>query len=438
MTFLSVFRTVTCLVKDRVPGQLVIQITNQCNATCPQCGMRKTADIRRTRLKKDVIRQILDAAGEKGVQAVSFTGGEPLLYLDRVTELISHAGRAGIPYIRTGTNGFLFCGSRQKGFRDRIKAMADKLAATPLRNFWISLDSAVPEVHEQMRGLPDVVRGIETAIPIFHNAGIFPSVNLGINRLVGGPSTRDLHRRAFSSDTAYLEAFYQGFHAAFDRFFRQVTRMGFTIANTCYPMSIGTADSDGGLQAVYAATAGEAVVRFTREEKKALYQALAANVTRHRPYLRIFTPLSALHTLIAQHQALLPALGPAVETAGCRGGTDYFFIGSDDGRTYPCGYRGREDLGPFPGLDLARLDPLPECRQCDWECFRDPSELFSPLLDTLHRPKRLLKRLSHDPRFFSLWQRDLRYYAACGYFNGRKPPALSRLARFAPAVTNAF
>jgi uncharacterized Fe-S cluster-containing radical SAM superfamily protein len=437
MTFLPVFRTVTCLAKDRVPGQLVIQITNQCNAACPQCGMRKTADIRRTRLKMDVIRQILDAAGEKGIQAVSFTGGEPLLFLDRVTELISRAGRAGIPYIRTGTNGFLFCGSRQKGFKDRIRAMADKLAATPLRNFWISLDSAVPEVHEQMRGLPDVVRGIETALPIFHDAGIFPSVNLGINRLVGGPLTRDLHRRAFSSDTAYLEAFYQKFHAAFDRFFRQVTRMGFTIANTCYPMSIGAADSEGGLQAVYAATAGEAVVRFTREEKKALYQALAATVTRHRPDLRIFTPLSALHTLIDQHQALStashPAPCPAVETAGCRGGTDYFFIGSDDGRTYPCGYRGREDLGPFPDLDLAGLDPLPDCRQCDWECFRDPSELFSPLLDTLHRPKKVLKRLSHDPRFFSLWQKDLRYYAACGYFNGRKPPAVSRLARFSPA-----
>ncbi len=432
MTLLSVLKTVTCLAKDRVPGQLVIQITNQCNATCPQCGMRKTADIRRTRLEADVIRQLLDAAGEKGVQAVSFTGGEPLLYLDPVMELISHAGRAGIPYIRTGTNGFLFCGSRQPGFRDRIKAMADKLAATPLRNFWISLDSAVPKVHEQMRGLPDVVRGIETAIPIFHDAGIFPSVNLGINRLVGGPSTRDLHRKGFSSDTAYLEAFYQRFHAAFDRFFRQVTRMGFTIANTCYPMSIEDTGSEDGLQAVYAATAGEAVVRFTREEKVALYQALAANVTRHRPYLRIFTPLSALHTLIAQHQALLPSPGPAVETAGCRGGTDYFFIGSDDGHTYPCGYRGREDLGPFPDLDLHALNPVPDCRQCDWECFRDPSELFSSLLDALHRPKRVLKRISHDPRFLSLWQKDLRYYAACGYFNGRKPSALSRLAWFAP------
>ena len=432
MTAYSVIRLLACLARDRVPGQLVIQITNQCNATCPQCGMRRTADIRRTRLKTDAIRQILDAAGEKGVQAVSFTGGEPLLYLDQVTGLIAHAGRAGIPYIRTGTNGFLFCGSRQAGFTDRIKALADTLAATPLRNFWISLDSAVPKVHEQMRGLPDVVRGIEAAIPIFHDAGIYPSVNLGINRLVGGPLTRDLHRSAFSSGTAYLEAFYQAFHTAFDRFFRQVRNMGFTIANTCYPMSIEAADSDSGLQAVYAATAGEAVVRFTEKEKVLLYQALAANVTRHRPYLRIFTPLCALHALIDQHEKPGTVSGQVVKTAGCRGGIDYFFIGSDDGHTYPCGYRGREDLGPFPTLNIRGTGQQPICRQCDWECFRDPSELFSPLMDTLHRPKRVLWRISHDARFFSLWQRDLRYYAACGYFNGRTPPASSRLARFIP------
>ena len=88
MIDLSVFKTLACLAKDRVPGQLVIQITSQCNASCPQCGMRKTADIRRTRLKTDAIRQILDIAGKKGIQAVSFTGGEPLLYLNQVIGLI--------------------------------------------------------------------------------------------------------------------------------------------------------------------------------------------------------------------------------------------------------------------------------------------------------------------------------------------------------------
>jgi uncharacterized Fe-S cluster-containing radical SAM superfamily protein len=432
MTASSVFRMLACLAKDRVPGQLVIQITNQCNATCPQCGMRKTADIRRTRLKTDVLRQILDAAGEKGVQAVSFTGGEPLLYLDQVTEWISHAGRAGIPYIRTGTNGFLFCGSRQPGFKDRIKAMAEKLADTPLRNLWISLDSAIPEMHEQMRGLPDVVRGIETAIPIFHDAGIYPSVNLGINRLVGGALTRDLTPDAFADDVTYLQAFYQAFDTAFDRFFLQVCNMGFTIANTCYPMSVQNNAPDSVLQAVYAATASEAVVRFSPREKTALFKALMANVMQHRHHLRIFTPLCALHSLITQHQKPGAASGRKVETAGCRGGIDFFFIGSDDGHTYPCGYRGGEDLKLFPDLDMGAIRQQPACRQCDWECFRDPSELFDPLLDVFHRPGKLVQRFRHDPEFFALWQKDIQYYGACGYFNGRKPPIFSRLARFTP------
>ena len=30
-----------------IPGQLVIQSTNFCNGACPQCGMRKTAPIKK-------------------------------------------------------------------------------------------------------------------------------------------------------------------------------------------------------------------------------------------------------------------------------------------------------------------------------------------------------------------------------------------------------
>lgn len=98
--------TVLTFLKGRMPGQLVIQITDRCNATCPQCGMRTTSDFPRTRLSTERIKAIIDAAGEKGIQALSFTGGEPMLLRKDLPELIRHAGKAGIPYIRTGTNGF--------------------------------------------------------------------------------------------------------------------------------------------------------------------------------------------------------------------------------------------------------------------------------------------------------------------------------------------
>lgn len=429
------FSTVSHLLRGRIPAQLVIQMTSRCNARCPQCGMRITNPFPRSTLDLDTLRKIIDAAARKKVQAVSFTGGEPLLYPDLLIPAINHAGKAGIPFIRTGTNGFLFRDSTSPDFTDRMKRLADTLSATPLRNFWISMDSSVPSVHEQMRGLAGVVKGIETALPIFHSAGLYPSVNLGINRRVS-PATAGLTgTRRFSGTRAYLEAFFHSFTQAFDDFYRMAANLGFTIVNTCYPMSVDNSDSPDSLKAVYAATARDSIVRFTSKEKALLYRALMAVIPRHRSHLRIFTPVSSLSMLAAGQEA---SAGHATrEDMGCRGGIDFFFINAEDGQTYPCGYRGNENLGPFPGLDIRNRSTGTVCRQCDWECFRDPSEMFAPFLDGLNRPVKLIKRLLHDREYFSLWKTDLQYYSACDLFNGRTPPDWKKLRQFGikPACT---
>lgn len=216
------------LAADRAPGQLVIQFTDHCNADCPQCGMNRRAAFPRTRLKVDTVKRILDGAAARGVRAVSFTGGEPLLFLDDLVALIDHAGSLGIPMVRTGTNGFLFRGWDRSDFEDRVHRLAERLSRTCLRNFWISIDSGSPHDHEEMRGFPGVVRGIEKAVPIFHSHGFFPSANLGINRRIGG---------RFPDITASSpeNAFFRHFRDGFDRFFRLVERLGFTIVNACYP-----------------------------------------------------------------------------------------------------------------------------------------------------------------------------------------------------------
>lgn len=64
--------------------------------------------------------------------------------------------------------------------------LAERLSKTNLRNLWISIDSADASTHEQMRGLHGVIEGIKIALPIFHEYGIFPAANLGINRNMGG------------------------------------------------------------------------------------------------------------------------------------------------------------------------------------------------------------------------------------------------------------
>ena len=112
----TILKCVGQFAGNRIPGQVVIQTTNRCNALCPQCGMRRSADIQRTELATGTVKKTLDGCAEKGVQAVSFTGGEPLLFLDNLVEWMDYAGKVGIPFIRTGTNGFVFCGSDRPGF----------------------------------------------------------------------------------------------------------------------------------------------------------------------------------------------------------------------------------------------------------------------------------------------------------------------------------
>ncbi len=37
----SLTRTIGRFGRNRIPPQLVVQITNRCNAACPQCGARR-------------------------------------------------------------------------------------------------------------------------------------------------------------------------------------------------------------------------------------------------------------------------------------------------------------------------------------------------------------------------------------------------------------
>lgn len=415
------------LAGGRLRGQLVVQFTDRCNANCPQCGMRVGNRFRRHTLASGEVRRIIYAAARKGFAAVSFTGGEPLIELDKLVSHLESAGQAGIPYLRTGTNGFPFAQHDKSGYMDRIKRLADRLAATPLRNFWISLDSADPAVHEEMRGLSGVVKGIEKALPVFHERGLFPSANLGVNRNTGGYGTIP-DRPSGPEDPAYLDDFESAFYLALTAFYGRVESLGFTMVNTCYPMSI----DDGAvrrqaLEAVYAATSQDDVVNFTRAEKARLFRALMRAVPEYRSRLRIFSPLVSLNALARDYETN----GPPVSYP-CRGGHEFWFVDAREGKTYPCGYRGGDQCGGFNHINGLQPQGKPACRSCDWECFRDPSELIGPLLEVFSDPLGLLKKIRRNPQHFRYWLEDLRYYRACGFFNGRRPPDYRKLRAFGP------
>lgn len=421
------------LLYKQVPGQLVIQMTDQCNALCPQCGMRANEIYKRSTLSIDDIKRILDAAAEKNIKAISFTGGEPLLHFEMLCELIDHAWDLGIPYIRSGTNGFVFKHPERYDFKSRVERLVDRLACTPIRTFWISIDSSVAHLHETMRGFKNVIKGIETALPIFHSYGLYPSANLGINRNVGGETTSSLRSiEGGMTEEDYLSSFYLKFKKAFQNFYQFIVDLGFTIVNTCYPMSIGSEESSYGLDAIYGATTINDIVRFNRTEKSLLFKALLETVKNFRSKIRIFSPLCALHMLTNQYN------GAALAPFPCRGGIDFFFVDAHMANTYPCGYRGNESLGKFWELERERSESEKSCTLCDWECFRDPSELFGPIMELFSDPYNLGKKIIRDPIFFKYWLNDLLYYRACDFFDGRKAPNFKKLMRFKQSIQSPF
>lgn len=375
--------------------------------------MRKQNAFKRSKLNIDTVKRIIDAAVERQFDILSFTGGEPLLHLDELTELINYAGAAGINYIRTGTNGFMFRDSQKPDFEKRIRTVVEKLADTPLRNFWISIDSAVPEEHERIRGFEGVISGIEKALPVFHEAGIYPAANLGINRYLGGTFTSEVMRKSsYSGEYAYL--FYNIYRKAFADFYDFVIKLGFTTVNMCYPMSMEKREpGDNNLDCVYAAASTETMVNFDREEKSMLFKALMDVIPEYRNKIRIFSPRISLYKLY-QHYA-----GHDAGAYPCRGGIDFFFVDAQKGHTYPCGYRGDEDFGYLWEMKALPSHAEQECFRCDWECFRDPSEMAGVISTALRSPGKVLGKLLNDREYFKILREDLAYYRQCNWFNGR-------------------
>ncbi|MEL7565035.1 MAG: radical SAM protein [Dehalobacterium sp.] len=404
------YADVMSLLRGRVPGQLVLQYTDHCNAACPQCGMRVTANFPRSKLSVNETKRIIEAAAAKGIKALSFTGGEPFLFIEELIGLIRYAGEVGIPYIRTGTNGYIFMHSDLKEFPGRMHRLAEQLAGTQIRNFWISLDSADPSMHEEMRGLPGVIRGIEKALPIFHEYGIYPAANLGINRNIGGKGAELNPDQAVNDPQEYCHSVKD----ALRKFYRFIINLGFTMVNACYPMSLESQETEE-LRVVYGANSVDQVVKFSLEEKLLLFKALYDVIPEYRKLIRIFSPRASLYALIHQYQGSWNYGRP------CRGGVDFFYVDAKDCSTYPCGYRGNENLGKFWDLDISGLNPDVDCRKCDWECFRDPSELFGPVLEFFTSPSNIVMRFMKDPEYRRVWMEDLVYYKKCDFFNGRKP-----------------
>lgn len=86
-------------------------------------------------------------------------------------------------------------------------------------------------------------------------------------------------------------------------------------------------------------------------------------------------------------------------------------------------------MGDFENIDFKTIKQN-ICKECDWECFRDPSEMLGNALELLNSPLSFIKRYINNKEYFTILREDLKYYKSCDYFDGKKDINLNRLLKF--------
>ena len=125
--------------KDRRPI-IVWNLTRTCNLKCIHCYTDSDAVKYPDELTTDQCKSVLDDLAKFGVPAVLFSGGEPLVRKD-LFELATYARDAGL-HVVLSTNGTLI-----------TPEIARRFVELKFAYIGLSLDSAIPEIHDKFRGM---------------------------------------------------------------------------------------------------------------------------------------------------------------------------------------------------------------------------------------------------------------------------------------------
>ena len=152
------------------PPQTVFwDVTSACNLRCVHCYGTSEMPAPGELTTFEALRVIEEMAA-CGVEAVSFSGGEPLLRKDFL-ELAAHAGRQGFKSVGVATNGTLI-----------DVAMARRLRDTGI-DVQVSIDGDSAEIHDAQRGVPGAFAKALAGIAALRDAGCPVSVCTSVTRL---------------------------------------------------------------------------------------------------------------------------------------------------------------------------------------------------------------------------------------------------------------
>jgi radical SAM protein with 4Fe4S-binding SPASM domain len=123
------------------PLYVAWEITHRCNARCLHCYSNSGPDASSSNiLRLDLALSLIDQLADAGVLVLAFSGGEPLMHR-HWRKLVGHAVGRGLN-VNVGSNGSCITARN-----------ADTLRSLGVKSVTISIDSHLPEVHDEFRRL---------------------------------------------------------------------------------------------------------------------------------------------------------------------------------------------------------------------------------------------------------------------------------------------
>jgi len=152
-----------------VPLVLSWNITRKCNLKCPHCYINATTQEPINELTTEEAKNLIDQICEVSRPLLVLSGGEPLLRQD-VYELVRYGAEKGLK-MGLGSNGSLI-----------DDAAAKKLKEAGIETVSISLDSHVPEQHDEFRGVKGSWEKAAKAIKALRENGVMVQVNTTVTQ----------------------------------------------------------------------------------------------------------------------------------------------------------------------------------------------------------------------------------------------------------------
>ncbi len=172
----------TLIYKRPVPLAATIGITGQCQYSCNHCSA-SGRDPKRSDMSYMEIQRVIAECLALGVSNITFTGGEPLLNKDITRLIASVPGELAVTQVFTNAAAL-------------SSSMIADLKSAGLYGIQISLDSADPREHDQMRGFKGAFAAVGEGAREAREKGLL----VGISTY----ATRDRIDRGFLPDVASL------------------------------------------------------------------------------------------------------------------------------------------------------------------------------------------------------------------------------------------